>query len=154
MKTIYKAIVEQLSPLLSDNTLRWVDWDKGQLKKVSDKNRPPVNYPCALIRIGITSASDITDTIQNCKARITVTLAFDAGATYRTSGNATEEVRDKYLEPYDVIADVYTLLQGFSPDNNEFNPLHRISQSEVTHDKLFAYQIIFDTEFEDYTAEG
>lgn len=152
MKTIYKAILARLAPLLENKTLNWADWDKGQLKKTGTKERPDVNYPCALIRIGIPRiTANVTDHIQDCAANITITLAFDALGTSRTSAEASEEVRNQHLEPYDVIADVYALLQGHY--TGSFSPLRRVSQSEVTHDKLFVYQIIFSTEFEDSTAD-
>lgn len=151
MKTIYKAVLAQLAPLLENKSINWIDWDKGQLKKTGNKDRPDVNYPCALIRIGIPTAKDVSDYIQDCTATVTVTLAFDAWSTSRTSAEASEEVREQHLEPYDVIADVYALLQGFETEN--FNPLSRKSQSEVTHDKLFVYQIVFSCQFEDETAD-
>jgi hypothetical protein len=151
MKTIYKAIVERLEPMLEDNTIRWIDWDKGQLKKISDKNRPPVNYPCALIRISVAKKTDITDTIQDCVATVTITLAFDPALYMRSSANAPEDVREKALEPYEVIADIYKRLQGYNTPN--FDYLTRKSQGEVTHNNLFVYQIVFECEFEDYTEE-
>lgn len=151
MKTIYKAVLEQLKPLLDDGRLRWVDWDKGQLKKKDEAGRYAVAYPCALVRIGVTSTTDITDTIQACKSAVTVTLAFDTLGQARTTANAPADVREKGLEPYDVIADVYARLQGLETDN--FNPMSRRSQEELTHNDLFVYRIVFDCEFEDETAE-
>ena len=151
MKTIYNAILEQLKPLLEDHTLRWFDWDKGQLKKKGTNDRYPVAFPCALLRIAITSTTDVTDTIQDCKANITLTLAFDPLSIGRTAYNAPDEVRAQGLEPYDVIANVQKRLQGFT--NLHFNPLSRRTASELTHPDLFVYQIVFSTEFQDDTAE-
>lgn len=151
MKTIYNALVGKLLPFLQNNTLRWMDWDKGQLKKKNDTGRYPVAYPCALVRIAIPKAEDVTDTIQDCVGTITITLAFDPLGMGRTAANAPEEVREQGLEPYDVIADVYKLLQGFGTD--EFSPLSRKSAGELTHPDLFVYQIVFNTEFVDNTAE-
>lgn len=151
MKTIYKAVLEQLKPLLNDGRLRWADWDKGQLKRKDATGRYAVAFPCALIRIGITNTMDVTDTIQNCKSTVTVTLAFDTLGLARTAANASDDVREKGLEPYDVIADVYAALQGFETEN--FNPLSRKTQGELTHNDLFVYQITFGCDFEDDTAE-
>lgn len=137
---------------LAKASLYWFDWDKGQLKKKDATGRYAVAFPCGLIRIGIKETTDITDTIQDCKSAITITLAFDTLGLARTAANAPEDVREKGLEPYDVIADVYSLLQGFETDN--FNPLSRISQGEVTHNDLFVYQIVFSCHFEDNTAEN
>lgn len=154
MKVIYNDLIEQLKPLLDNETLRWIDWDKGQLKRKSKEGRYPVTFPCLLIRIGVPKASNIDDSTQECKALITATLAFDPYSMNQTSANASEEDRNRSLEPYDVIATVYKTLQGFSgKDNKRFAPLERTSQSEVNHAELFAYQIVFGTEFEDVTAE-
>lgn len=151
MKTIYTAIIARLTEKVP--ALKWVDMEKGQLKKTSDGQKPSVAYPCALISITIPKCKDITDTIQDCTAVVGVLLAFDPYMMARTSAQADEQVRDQHLEPYDLIADVYSALQGFGTDN--FNPLSRTSQSEVsTNDKLFCYKITFGTQFEDVTAVG
>ena len=150
MKTIYNDVLGQLTPLLQDDTLRWFDWDRGQLKKKDATGRYPVAFPCALIRIGITGTTDVTDKVQDCKSAITIALAFDPLSYGRTAANAPDDVRQQGLEPYEVIAKVYARLQGFGTDN--FDCLRRRSQSEVTHNDLFVYQIVFDCEFEDNTA--
>jgi hypothetical protein len=151
MKIIYNDILARLNPLLEDKTLRWFEWNKGQLKKKDASGRYPVAYPCALIRIGITGTTDVTDKVQDCKTAVTVTLAFDPLAYGRTAANAPGEIRGQGLEPYDVIAEVYALLQGYG--TARFDSLRRRSQSEVAHNDLFVYQIVFDCEFEDSTAE-
>lgn len=145
------ALYESMDEAINKASLYWIDWDKGQLKKKDDTGRYPVAYPCALIRIAIPSTTDVTDTVQDCKATITITLAFDPLSMGRTAANAPAQVRAQGLEPYDVIADVYKLLQGFYTD--EFSPLSRKSAGELTHPDLFVYQIVFSTEFEDSTAE-
>lgn len=151
MKTIYTAIIRRLSEKVP--ALKWVDMQKGQLKRTGDGQKPSVAYPCALVSITIPRCKDMTDTIQNCEAVIEVLLAFDPYTMARTSAQASQEVRDLHLEPYEVIADVYSALQGFGTDN--FDSLSRTSQSEVnSNEKLFCYKITFKTQFEDETAEG
>lgn len=141
---------EMKKKAVSEAYLRWFDWDKGQLKKKQD-DRYPVAYPCALLRVGIGSTTDITDTAQDCKATVTLTLAFNPLEYGSTAAHAPDEIRAQGLEPYDVIAAIYKKLQGFSTD--AFNPLRRRKQGELTHPDLFVYQIVFETEFEDNTAE-
>lgn len=148
MKAIYLPIIDRLKSKVP--ALEWIDLEKGQLKKVKAGQKPPVKYPCALISIAIPKADSITDTIQDCKATITVRLAFDPYLMDRTSVEASEDVRDQHLEPYDVIADVYAALQGFS---DVFDSLSRTSQGEDSHDSLFVYKITFSCEFEDLTAD-
>lgn len=127
--------------------IRWIDWDKGQLKS---KSRPSVAFPCALIGIHIAATSDITPTVQHCNAVVRIRLAFDQPMQ---TNSATPPTRlSKGLEPYDIIADVYKALQGFHTPN--FDPLSRVKQMEETNQHgLFTYIIDFKTEFEDNTAE-
>lgn len=151
MKTIYNAILTEVGELLDTEALRWFDWDKGQLKKKGDNDRYTVAFPCMLIRIGITSTEDVTDTVQDCKANITITLAFDPLSMGRTASSTPVEIRTQGLEPYNTIAGVHRNLQGFT--DGHFNPLTRKTAGELTHPDLFVYQIVYRTEFEDSTAE-
>ncbi|HBX44465.1 MAG TPA: hypothetical protein DEG28_01030 [Porphyromonadaceae bacterium] len=151
MKTVYTAIMARLKKEVKE--LRWIDLDTGQLERVSALNqnidRPAIAFPCALIVISIPGAEDITDFDQDCDARITVRLAFNQ--EMRTSADAPPAVAPAALKPYDIIADTYAALQGWStPD---FEPLSRMSQQkENSRNGLFIYQIVFRTAFEDQTA--
>ncbi len=109
MKTIYNAILKRIEEKVPE--IKWVDLDCGQLET---KERPPVVFPCCLISIEISDAESITDTIQNCKAKIGIRLAFDHVG--RTALNTTVAERNKSLQIYDTIADVYKALQGFGTD--------------------------------------
>lgn len=144
MRTIYQAIAAHLKTELP--SLRWIDWDKGQLKA---KERPPVAFPCALIGIHIAQAKDITPTIQHCDAIVRIKLGFDQ--PMKTEAHTPPAHLNKALEPYDLIADAYKALQGFNTPN--FDPLTRVKQMEETNSHgLFTYIIDFRTEFEDNTA--
>ncbi|MDR3057749.1 MAG: hypothetical protein LBU84_06370 [Prevotella sp.] len=151
MKTVYNAILGQLNNLIEKKSLRWVDMEKGQLKQTGDKERPPLAYPCALIGIALPRCKDVSDKSQDCTATITVRLVFDPMLSERTSAGAPDDVRNKALDPYDVIADVYKALQGFSTDH--FDCLSRTSQGEETHASLFVYKQTYNCQFEDITAE-
>lgn len=151
MKTIYNDILTQITPLLQDHTLRWFDYDKGQLKKKDATGRYPVAYPCALISINIGNTTATGDKTQDCRATVSVTLAFDPLSYGCTAANAPEEIKEQGLEPYEVIAKVYKNLQGYGTDN--FDCLNRQSQGEVSHSDLFLYRIVFTCDFEDITAE-
>ncbi|GAB6012758.1 hypothetical protein [Viscerimonas tarda] len=104
-------------------------------------------FPCALVRMGIISATDLTDNVQDCRASVTVTLSFDPQSYGRTAANAPEEVREQGLNPYDVINGVVGLLQGYG--TAEFDSLSRKSQTEVQRPDLFVYQTVFETQFTD-----
>lgn len=149
MKTIYTAVLNRLNERVP--AIRWIDLDFGQLETKSS-DRPPVAYPCALITIEMPRCNDVTETIQDCIALVTVRLAFDPLAAGRTAGNAPEEVRETALNPYDVISDVYSALQGYETDN--FNAFSRQSQGKEKRAGLFVYKMVFSTEFEDQTADA
>lgn len=146
MKAIYSAVMARLQDKVP--ALRWIDLDTAQLDTPSE--RPPVQLPCALITIGINRAKDLTDTIQDCEAQITVRLAFNK--MDRTNSEAEAQIREKNLQPYDVISDVYAALQGF--ETPHFHALSRTSQAKENNRLgLFVYRISFKTDFEDDTAE-
>lgn len=146
MKTIYTAIIDRLSAKVP--ALKWIDLDTGQLDAAV---RPSVAYPAAIISIGITTGRNITDRHQTCRARIILKLAFN-NTPDRTSAGAPDDVRRENLKVYDVIADVYAALQGF--ETQHFNALQRVNQGKVERkDGIFLYNITFECDFEDTTAE-
>lgn len=127
--------------------IRWIDFDTGQL---DSSERPPVAFPCALLSISVSSARDITDYAQDCVGRVRIRLVFDQ--QMRTTSSATASVRNAALNPYNIIADVYSALQGWTAGN--FSPLSRVRQDrEPSRHGLFIYLIEFAVEFEDQTAE-
>lgn len=151
MKTIYSAVIERLKSKVK--SLKWIDLDTGQLERApvlnSELERSPLAFPCVLVGINIPHAEDITDTDQDCEARVVVRLAFNQ--EMRTNAAAPASVAPAALKPYDIIADTYAALQGWGTTN--FDPLSRISQQkENSRNGLFIYRIEFKTEFEDQTA--
>ncbi len=145
MKTIYNQLLQRLEEKVPQ--LKWIDLDCGQYES---NERPAVALPCCLLSIEVADTEDITETIQDCKARISARLAFEN--TGRTAGNAPEIVREKSLQVYDTIADVYKALQGFETEN--FEALRRTRQGkEKSRHGYFQYHIDFVCEFEDLTAE-
>lgn len=146
MKTIYNPILQRLETKVPE--LTWVDLERGQL---DTNSRPPVQFPCALVGIDIDDANSITDTLQDCKATITVRLVFDTVG--RTAGNTPAIEREKSLQVYDTIANVYKALQGFYTEH--FDCLSRKRQGkEKSRHGYFQYRYDFSCEFEDLTAEG
>lgn len=145
MKTIYTAVMARLKEKVP--ALRWIDLDTGQLET---SDRPPVAFPCALISISIPSAKDVTDTVQECSARIKVRLAFDQPT--KTDSATPTAVLQQSLNPYDVISEVYAALQGFYTAN--FDSLSRTRQDRETgRNGLFVYSLEFSTTFTDETAD-
>lgn len=143
MKTIYSAIIARLQQSVPQ--LKWIDLDTGQLDVRQAK--PGVLFPCALIGISVRVRNNITDTVQDCDATVTLRLAFEQH-TGRSSAQAPEQARESSLAMYDTIADVHAALQGFETAN--FEALHRTAQSKETGPNgLFQYKIEYKTSFED-----
>ena len=114
MKTIFKDITARLDTVKS---LKWVDEDKGQL----NFERPPVLFPCALVDIQLPRPENLNSKIQKSDLLITVRLAFDFGGN--TSSITPVSARNKSLEYYDIVQEVYKALQGWA--TTEINPLER-----------------------------
>lgn len=145
MKTIFLTL---RTALMEIPALSWVDKDKGQIDKYAE--RPPVSFPCALIKISLTGCEDLGGGIQHCKAACTVRLAFDF--TGETSNVTPDEALESSLAYFDLAEAVYKKLQGFSTE--ELGIFSRRSQTEDKRtDGLLVLNIPFETEFDDYTAE-
>lgn len=138
---IYTKIAQVLK--LKVPELRWIDLDMGQL---DSNTRPAVAFPCLLVTTAITGADTFyqshTGYGQNCRATVTVTLAFEPLGATNTA--APDSVVATSLSPYAVIDKVHKALQGVETDTME--PLLRISQGKKrSRNKLFQYEIRFAT---------
>ncbi|MBR8784269.1 hypothetical protein IX308_000438 [Porphyromonas levii] len=144
MKTIYLEIKEQL--LRAVSTLRQVSMNTGQLSVgYSENSRPPLAYPSVLIDIEVVQANDITPVSQMCRGRVVATIITDVV-------NNIDD--DRSMAPYDLVAEVYSALQGYSTEH--FAPLSRISARRRTPPggrTLFEYEVIFGVEFIEETAK-
>lgn len=145
MITIYTELLEKFK---TEHPEFFVDLDCGQLDGIE---RPAIALPCALVDIAIPLAKNVTDTIQDCKAKIKVRLIFNPIG--RTASNTPTVELTNSLEVYTKIADVYKMLQGFF--TKHFDSLSRTNQGkEKSRHGYFQYAIDFECEFEDHTAEG
>jgi hypothetical protein len=145
MKTIYTAIIARLAEKVP--ALKWIEMDINQLSQA----QPSVKFPCALVGIKLPKCKSITDTLQDCEARVSIRLAFDT--QLRTASLVPEESREASLAVYGTIADVYAALQGWGTEH--FNTLDRTSQGdEPAKNGLFIYKLEFSATFEDATAES
>lgn len=144
MKTIYMQLIKQIQDKVP--AIRWIDLNTGQLEvPFADNQRPPVSYPCVVIDITIDHTTSITDTLQECDATIVLTIADDRH--YRTSSNTTPFPA---LNQYELIADIYSALQGYSDEADQFTPLNRTRQERLrSNSGLFLYRITFTTSFID-----
>lgn len=142
MKIIYNTILDKLMEITA---FRWADMDKGQL----DIPNPPVDFPCALIRIDLPKCDDIGGNAQQVISGVTIRLAFKF--TGQTSASTPEEVRNQSLSYFDTIEEVYKKFQGLTTDE-----LSAFSRKQGFHeprlDGITVYAMRFETDFQDYTA--
>lgn len=76
MKTIYTQLIKQLQAKVP--ALRWIDLNTGQLDYLSLITRDLLSLPCCvLIDISVDRTTALTDTLQECQATITLTIADD-----------------------------------------------------------------------------
>lgn len=143
MKTIYTELRDRLLSEVPD--LRQVSMESGQLYvSYSERTRPPLALPGVLLAFDIAQVKSITDYIQECTARITVTYVTDIY-------NAMDE--EHSTTPYDQVADIYRALQGWGTVH--FSPLKRLSAARDTSGgnmALFVYKTVYETEYIDETA--
>ena len=145
MKTIYKELLQRLKNEVAE--LNLIDYDYGQLEvPLRESERPPVRFPCALLSVELDSCQDI-DEGQYCEATVVVRIACDVPA--RTSSATPPAVRDKHLEPYEIVAKVHKALQGYQ--TAFFDPLTRRRGRKETSDRYFIYRLDYHVEFDDIT---
>lgn len=124
----------------------YIDLDTGQLD-ARDHEPPPVEFPCALIDIEYDKCEDESKFVQQCRARVTVRVAFEAWAD-ETSSATPIQWREKALAKMDIPDKVYCALQGWGTD--EFSDLSRTSmRPEKRSDGLKMYRIEFETTISD-----
>ena len=141
MKTIYRAIKKRLEETVP--SLREVSLDTGQLSvSWGETSRPPLALPACLITVDVTQATNVTDLVQQCRARITLTLVTDI------------VTQDTPEEPYELAAEIYCALQGWGTE--DFAPLTRLSATRERRSdarRLFTHRTVMETSFIDESAE-
>ena len=145
MREIYQKVRAQLKEV---PLLKYIDLDTAQLEKYTGK--PPVNFPCALIRIALTGCTDLGGGVQRCTCLVTVRLAFDF-PKMETASIYTDVKIDNALSYFDTYEAAYKALQGYT--DSEVEEFSRTSATpEMREDGLTVLAIPFSTEFDDYTA--
>lgn len=131
MIEIYNPILEKLENEVPE--LRWIDDQKGQMQF----DRPPVNFPAALIEISLPETQNITTKIQNCNAIIVIDFCFDY--TGKMSSSAFNKVdREKSMNYWKIVGKATKVLQGF--ETEIFNQLERIHLNDPL--KRAGYKVV------------
>ncbi len=124
-------------------SLQWIDYDWGQL----NDERPPVNFPCALIDIAYTECRNLTEAVgaldQLVNVAVTIKLAFQHTGESHTAAPLTN--RQNALQSLNVIGMVHTCLQGYNGGGTMAGLARRRGNSVPRRDKLKVYTIIYET---------
>ena len=105
MKFLLKTIFTQIKTVPA---IKWVDEDFGQIDQYEDK--PPVQFPCALVTI-----DELYDSLGGdaCDQTSTITVRVAHSRLGNRSGMAPGEAIDLTLAKLDVAEDVKLAIQGF-----------------------------------------
>ena len=114
---LFLSIQQRLATIVGGDSLpifKTIDQDLGQLEDASrGLNRPPVNWPCALIDIDDTEFSNISENDQLGRVHICIRIGFPPFSS--TELNTPATYKNKALYYYDLEQQVYLTLQGWNP---------------------------------------
>lgn len=120
MEKIFTSIADHLDTEVTE--LRWVDMQKGQM----NFEKPPVVFPCALIKVIIPASDNITKKLQSVNGVVEVSYCFDF--TGKTNNKMLKTQREKSLTYLRTVDKAHKALQAF--ETNYFSNLQRTSAIE------------------------
>lgn len=147
---MFKELTTAIRSKLKENdTLRWVDLDKGQMEMYD--SRPAIDFPAALFTIQFPrteNEEEIKGLKQQAECLITVRICWDF--TGNTSGITSDAEFDRSMAFAQLLQEVYQELQAFS--DGRFNKLERISlRDERRNDKYKVMNMVFRTATRDHS---
>lgn len=128
--------------------LKYVDIDWGQLDFYNP--HPPVKFPCALIDISNVQWSNVLKKGQMGLATVVITVA-DLRLS-NTSGAAPQGQKDKAMEIFEVLKNIYVALHGWTSHATYSGLIRQANTLRRREDGVKLYQITFTTEVKDYSA--
>lgn len=142
MKQVFIDIERRLKEI---DSLRYISEDWGQL----NFERPPVNYPCALIDLGEADCSQAGNRSQMVEAVARITIA-----DIRYQGihpEAPEADRERAFGIFDLIDEVNRALHG--RDGDSYTPLNRVKIKKVMRpDQVREFVITYAFGYTDMSA--
>lgn len=113
---LFLAIQQRLQAITIDDQplFKTIDQDLGQLEdNTRGMNRPPVNWPCALIDIDDATYTNVGENSQLGIANICIRIGFPPFSS--TEMHVPDTYRNKALYFYDIEQAVITAIQGWAP---------------------------------------
>lgn len=142
IKQLLNAVQTALKEI---DALRYVGEDWGQIDFYD--NRPPVNFPCALISFSSGDYSDAGRGVQLASVQFSVRVADMPPVR----GSAVRPTPEKPYEVYDTLQSVYAVLQGMK--SSCFAPITRKRLLKVNRDdSVREWVLTFATSFTDTDA--
>lgn len=142
-QAMQERIVQQLPGL------GHVAHDTGQL---SGKGRPPVSWPCVLIDFEDFTFTNMGEHVQMAKGTVVLKLGF---APYSPTAQGTPaEYKDAAMAYYRMEAALHIALQGWSPGEEQFGSLYRVSvTTQRRTDGYRVRELRYSVSLEDYSTK-
>lgn len=125
-KEIYQKITEKLQPLKDNDTIKYIDLNKGQLQ--SPEKSFPFGFPCVLIQIDAIRYSHMVEDRVEGEATITLLIAYRHNFDSFV-GSPSKSSSEDLLDLFDTIIDTLGYTRG---DN--FTDLHLSSEQFLPYD--------------------
>lgn len=148
---LFMAIRQQIADNVSD--IVFIDQDLGQLNIIGkNSGRLPVQFPCVLIDFEDFCFENLSNNVQTAKGNVVLKLGF---ATHSNSMQVTPDtVLQKALDYYYLEFLLHKFIQGWSPDDNCFGSLNRISSTvQKRSDNYRVREIRYSIAFDDYSTK-
>lgn len=144
-----KLITDIQSRLIAQVTkLKYVDMDWGQLDFYFPN--PPVQWPCALIKIAQAEYSNAAHRAQ--LGLVTIVISIADLRISNSSGKAPQGQKNYALGVIDLMNDVYKALHGWTNDKTYTGLIRTSYTQRQREDLLTIHQITFTTEIKDINA--
>lgn len=139
MKELFLTLRELLKAVPD---LQFIDKDKGQIDRY--ETRPPVAFPCCLIKISNTPIEYLHSTLQRRTAIITLRLAFNYVGS--TNADTPENLLIQSLEYFDTVEKVEQAILPNYYKNHRFTQTASIEENRP--DGLTVINLQFRVQYE------
>lgn len=122
------------------------------LGQLSDKQRPPVSWPCVLLDFEDFKYTNLSENVQTAKGTVVVTLGFAQHS--RAAHTTPEAYLQKALSYYDTEWQLHKALQGWSPSEEQFGSLSRTSVTTTPNKHGYRVrELRYTISFDDYSTK-
>lgn len=142
MKQLYTTV---LGILKNQNVFAFIDYDTGQLFE----EKPPIDYPAALIEIGLINCEDMGGNSQLVTANIQIKIITKSVS--ETHNMAPNSVLQRGLSFLDLYEKIYKALQGYE-DDHFYKFSRKYGRISNVRKGLKVFELSFETSYHDHSA--